>query len=75
MKTTAVFSATPTESLLQQGKNFYDRSQYNDAVKVLQQAISTFETQADRLGKAIALSNLSLAYQQLGQWHKAEQAL
>ncbi|MEY2832632.1 MAG: hypothetical protein RLZZ574_1890, partial [Cyanobacteriota bacterium] len=75
IKTTAVFSAVPTESLLQQGKNFYDRSQYNDAVKVLQQAISTFEAQADKLGTAIALSNLSLAYQQLGQWHKAEQAL
>jgi CHAT domain-containing protein len=76
LKTTSVSSAVPpTESLLQQGKNFYDRSQYNDAVQVLQQAITTFETQADRLGKAIALSNLSLAYQQLGQWHKAEQAL
>jgi CHAT domain-containing protein len=76
MKTPLVSSAVPpTESLLQQGKNFYDRSQYNDAVKVLQQAISTFEAQEDKLGKAIALSNLSLAYQQLGQWHKAEQAL
>jgi CHAT domain-containing protein len=68
-------NTTATESLLQQGKNFYDLAQYNDAVEVLQQAISTFETQADKLGKAIALSNLSLAYQQLGQWHKAEQAL
>ncbi|MEO0012196.1 MAG: hypothetical protein RLZZ535_585, partial [Cyanobacteriota bacterium] len=75
IKTPLVSSAAPNESLLQQGKNFYDRAQYNDAVKVLHQAISTFETQADQLGKAIALSNLSLAYQQLGQWHKAEQAL
>jgi CHAT domain-containing protein len=76
MKTTSVSSAVePTESLLQQGQNFYERSQYNDAVKILKQAISAFEAQEDQLGKAIALSNLSLAYQQLGQWHQAEQAL
>ena len=78
VKTTSVFSAVPptaVEDLLQQGKKFYDRTQYQDAVEVLQQAVSTSEIQGDKLGRAIALSNLSLAYQQLGQWQKAEQAI
>ena len=66
---------TATENLLQQGKNFYDRTQYNDAVEVLQQAVSAFEADGDKLGTAIALSNLSLAYQQLGQWQQAERAI
>ncbi|HEY9769486.1 MAG TPA: CHAT domain-containing protein [Coleofasciculaceae cyanobacterium] len=78
VKTTSVFSAVPptaVEDLLQQGKKFYNRTQYRDAVEVLQQAVSTLEIQGDKVGMAIALSNLSLAYQQLGQWQKAEQAI
>ena len=66
---------TATESLLSLGKNFYDRTQYNEAVEVLQQAVSAFETQGDKLGTAIAWGNLSLAYQQLGQWQQAERAI
>lgn len=38
---------TATENLLSQGKNFYDRTQYNEAVEVLQQGVSAFETQAE----------------------------
>ena len=66
---------TATENLLQQGQSFYARARYSEAVEVLQQAVAVFEKSEDRLGMAIALSNLSLAYQQLGQWQLAEQAI
>ena len=79
VRTASVFSAvTPAakmESLLQQGRELYDRQQYSDAVQILQQAVSGFEALGDRQGKAIALSNLSLVYQQQGQWQLAEEAV
>ncbi|WP_250126483.1 tetratricopeptide repeat protein [Chroococcidiopsis sp. CCMEE 29] len=73
-KTTAVYSAVPsgqkaiafTQNLVQQGKIFYDAGQFAQAVKVLQQAATAFEANGDELNQAIALSNLSLTYQQLG---------
>ena len=67
--------ATATENLLSQGKDFYDRTQYNEAVEVLLQAVSAFKAGGDKLGMAIAWGNLSLAYQQLGQWQQAERAI
>ncbi len=82
-KTTAVYSAVPsgqnslaqTQNLVQQGKNFYDAGQFAQAVKVLQQATSAFKANGDELNQAIALSNLSLAYQQLGQLPQAESVI
>ena len=76
--TSSVFSAvTPAAKtdLLRQGKVYYDSQQYANAVKILQQAVSAFKTQEDKLGQAIALSNLSLAYQELGQWQSAAEAI
>ena len=75
IKTSLPVSATPTENLLQQSRVYYDRQQYNKAIELLQQAVSDSEAEGDKLGKAIALGNLSLAYQQLGQWQKAESAI
>jgi CHAT domain-containing protein len=68
-------SSSATESFLQQGKVFYDSQQYARAVELLQQAVAAFKAQGDKLGQAIAYSNLSLAYQQLGRWQEAEEAI
>ncbi|HEY9669405.1 MAG TPA: CHAT domain-containing protein, partial [Coleofasciculaceae cyanobacterium] len=57
------------------GRTLYEAERFNDAASVLQQAADAFKAQGDRLKQAITLSNLSLAYQQLGQWQKAEQAI
>ena len=73
--TPPVFSSAKGDSLLQQSQAYYDRTQYNDAVKLLQQAVAAFKAEGDKLGTAIAYSNLSLAYQQLGQWQSAESAI
>ena len=76
MASISVSSTVPsTEILLQQGKSLYDRAEYNKAVELLQQAVSAFEEGGDKLGMAIAWGNLSLTYQQLGQWQLAGSAI
>lgn len=63
------------QQLVEQGRKLYETGQLSEAVTVLQQATDTFNLQKDELGKAIALSNLSLVFKQLGQWEKAEAAI
>jgi len=64
-----------TPDWIQQGKALYDAGQFAEAAKVLQQAAEAAEAQKDSLKQAIALSDLSLAYQQLGQWPQATTAI
>ncbi len=64
-----------TQNLVQQGKTLYDAGQFSQAVKLLQQAAENFKANRDQLSQAMTLSNLSLAYQQLGQWDKADRAI
>lgn len=61
--------------LVEQGRKLYETGQLSEAVRILQQATDTFNLQKDELGKAMALSNLSLVFKQLGQWKKAEAAI
>ncbi|MBD0266433.1 MAG: tetratricopeptide repeat protein, partial [Tolypothrix sp. Co-bin9] len=62
-------------SLLQQGKILYNSGNFAKAVEVLQQAIQAYEQQGESLKLATTLSNLSLAYQQLGAWNQAQDAI
>ncbi|MEQ8382460.1 MAG: CHAT domain-containing protein [Coleofasciculus sp. A1-SPW-01] len=66
---------TNTSQLVHQGKNDYQRGQYAAAITIWKQALDTFTTQGDTLNQAMVLSNLALAYRQLGQWHEANQAI
>lgn len=81
-----VFAHSPTEvtvvqsfqnptTLVQQGKALYDAGKFSEAALVLQQAADAFKAQGNKLRQAMTLSNLALAYQQLGSWTQAEQAL
>jgi CHAT domain-containing protein len=63
------------QKLFQQGRNLYEAEQFNQASLVFEQALIAFKAQGDKLGQAMTLSNLSLTYQQLGQWSKASQAI
>lgn len=67
-------SPNPT-TLVEQGKAFYEAGKFSQAVAVLQQAREAFKTQGDKLKESMTLSNLALAYQQLGSWSEAQQAL
>ncbi|MBD0346481.1 MAG: tetratricopeptide repeat protein, partial [Coleofasciculus sp. Co-bin14] len=64
-----------TQDLVRQGKTLYEAGQFTEAVKVLQQAAAAFRASGNGLREAMTLSNLSLAYQQLGLWAEAEKAI
>lgn len=63
------------QELVQQGRTLYKAERFNDAASVFQQAAAAFAATGDGLQQAMTLSNLSLAYQQLGQWPQARQAI
>jgi CHAT domain-containing protein len=67
-------SANP-QTLVEQGKQLYDAGKFSEAAAVLKTAAEAFKAQGNPLKAAMTLSNLALAYQQLGTWAEAEQAL
>jgi CHAT domain-containing protein len=75
IESSVVQSFPNAEELDQQGRQFYQTEQFADAVSVWRQALSAFQAAGDELGRAMVWSNLSLAYQQLGQWDEAEEAI
>ncbi len=66
---------TQAESKIDEGKTLYDAGRFSEAVQVLQQVVREYQQQGDTLKQAAALSNLSLAYQQLGAWTDAKRAI
>jgi CHAT domain-containing protein len=64
-----------TLQLVELGRKLYQARQFEEAVTVWQQAVDAFTAREDRLNQAMALSNLSLTYQQLGQWNQAQNAI
>ena len=55
-------------------RNFYEAGNYNAALPLWQQAANTFAEQEDHPNQVMALSNLSLTYQAIGNWTEARQA-
>ncbi len=64
-----------TPDLIQQGQALYEAGEFEKAAVVWQDVIAALQTQGDDLNQAMALSNLSLTYQKLGEWEKATQAI
>jgi CHAT domain-containing protein len=60
---------------MQSGKAYYQSGQYTAAVGAWLPAVQAFANRGDRLNQAVVLSNLALAYQQLGQWIAGNQAI
>jgi CHAT domain-containing protein len=67
--------AASAQELLDQAQISYESGQWVQAVETLQLAIQAFAAEGDRLRQAMALSNLSLTYQQLGRWTEAQKAI
>ncbi|MBD2412472.1 CHAT domain-containing protein [Nostoc calcicola FACHB-3891] len=63
---------TTSQQLLEQGEALYQAGRFTEAVTVLQQAVRTSQGESNKLAQAAALTNLSLVYQQLGSWKKAD---
>ncbi|MCH2232290.1 MAG: CHAT domain-containing protein [Crocinitomicaceae bacterium] len=61
--------------LVKKGQQNYQLGQFRQAVQNLRAAIDIYQQQGDRVNQAITLSNLSLAYQQLGEWNEAQNAI
>ena len=60
---------------VQAGKTYYQSGQYTAAVGAWLPAAQAFASRGDRVNQAVVLSNLALAYQQLGQWIEGNQAI
>jgi len=60
---------------VRQGRRLYEAGQFAAAVEQLQAALQGYRAAGDRLREAMVLSNLSLAYQQLGDWSEATQTI
>ncbi|MEH2229165.1 MAG: CHAT domain-containing protein [Nostoc sp.] len=73
--TTSAVNPTQTSSLVQQSQALYEAGQFVEGVKLLKKALAEFKATNDVLNEAITLSNLSLAYQQLGRWQEATEAI
>jgi len=69
------FPIAQQEDWLQQGRSLYRSGRYAEAAQAWQRAASQFAAAGNRLSQAMALSNLALAYQQLGQWNEATTAI
>jgi CHAT domain-containing protein len=61
--------------LVEQGKKLYQARQFEEAATVWQQVADALAARGDKLNQAMALSNLSLTYQQLGKWDEAQRAI
>lgn len=74
-KETAPVATRDPSQLVEQGRAFFTAGQYSQAATFWQQAVKMYQASGDRLNQAMALSNLALAYQQLGLWKQANQAI
>ena len=63
------------QKLIEQSKIYYDTGRFSEAVNLLKQAASIYQADGNKLNQAMILSNISLAYQKLGQWQEAEKAI
>ncbi|MEL6468386.1 MAG: CHAT domain-containing protein [Cyanobacteria bacterium J06623_4] len=63
------------EHLMRQGRQRYQNGEYEAAIAAWQSVVSLQSARHHSLAQASALSNLSLAYQQLSQWSLAREAL
>lgn len=70
-----IAQASDPDQQEQQAREFYAAGQFSQAATLWQQAAQNYQAQGDILNQAMALSNLSLADQQLGQWTKAKAAI
>ncbi|MGC1197807.1 MAG: CHAT domain-containing protein [Geitlerinemataceae cyanobacterium] len=61
--------------LIQKGIDRYENELFTEAIDLWDRAQQEFIANDDRLGEALALNNLSLAYQHLGQLERAQQTI
>lgn len=63
------------ETLLEEGRRLFAAGQVSEAIVQWRQAAQLAVSQADPATQAIALSNIALAYQRIGDWANANPAI
>lgn len=63
------------QTFLKTGIEYFQNEQFAEAIASWQKALNAYSLSEDGLNRALTLSNLSLAYQHLGQWEKAKATL
>ncbi|HEY9852250.1 MAG TPA: CHAT domain-containing protein, partial [Leptolyngbyaceae cyanobacterium] len=71
----AQITAPKVIAQVQPGKASYESGNFERAAQELQAAIADFAAKGDPLSQGVALRNLSLVYQNLGNWQAAEKAI
>lgn len=72
---TPTIAQTSPDTTIEQGRQSYREGLYAEAIALWQQSLSTLTASNDTLNRAMVLSNLALAYRQLGQWDQANAAI
>ncbi|NER34981.1 MAG: CHAT domain-containing protein [Oscillatoria sp. SIO1A7] len=62
-------------AFVQKGQTNYDEGRFSEAVELYERAVREYEAGGYILNQALVLSNLSLAYRELGLGQKAENAI
>ncbi|MBW4635342.1 MAG: CHAT domain-containing protein [Iphinoe sp. HA4291-MV1] len=73
--TSIVQSPYDAEQLANKAVKLYQSGKFAEAATAWKQTATVFAAKGDKLNQAMALSNLSLTYQQLGQWDQATKAI
>ncbi|MEO0933339.1 MAG: tetratricopeptide repeat protein [Cyanobacteria bacterium J06641_2] len=68
----ATQNGVDASGLMQEGKKLYEGGNFRDAVTAWKKAFRAYQQQQDKVNQALALNNLSLTYQESGQWKDAE---
>lgn len=64
-----------SSALERSGKEYYNLGQFSAALQAWQQELKTYRAREDKLKQVSTLALISSAYQQLGQWEAAEDAI
>ncbi|BAY83356.1 TPR repeat protein [Calothrix parasitica NIES-267] len=59
------------KALVEKGKQYYQAGEFTKAIEKWREAEGVFRSKGDVLNQSAVLSNLALAYQQLGNWSEA----
>lgn len=73
--TPVVQSQQDAGQLVSEATQLYRSGQFQKAAVVWEKIAAIFAAQGDGLNQAMALSNLSLTHQKIGQWDKAKKAI
>ena len=62
-------------SIEQQARSHFNQGDLSQAVQLFRESVQKYATSGNTTRQALSLSNLSLSYQQLGQWNNATESI